>query len=124
MADHPIVHIEIPSSNFKTDSDFYAKVFGWQIIADPTFDYWMWRPSTGPGGGFAGLEPPASAKINQPLIYIGTDDIEASLRDIEAAGGHTVSPKMEIPGNGWFAVFTDPAGNQMALYTSMNPGQP
>lgn len=121
MADHPIVHIEIPSTNFKTSSDFYANVFGWKIQSDPTFDYWMFEPASGPGGGFIGVEAPSEAKINEPVIYIGTDDIEASLSEIEAAGGKTMLAKTEIPGTGWFAYFADPAGNRMALYTSMRP---
>ena len=123
MADHPIVHVEIPTNNSKESSEFYSKVFGWQITTAPEYDYWMFRPDSGPGGGFIGIDGMAQAKVNEPLIYIGTDDIEDSLRQIEEAGGKTVMGKTEIPGQGWFAVFTDTTGNKMALYTAMNPQQ-
>ncbi len=121
MADHSIVHIEIPSLNFKTSSDFYAGVFGWKIESDPKFDYWMFQPEAGPGGGFIGVEGPSEAKIGEPVIYIGTDDIEGSLSKIEAAGGKTLLTRTEIPGMGWFAYFSDPTGNRMALFTNIQP---
>ena len=54
------------------------------------------------------------------LIYIGTDDIEASLAKIQALGGKVVAPKTEIPQTGWFAIFTDPTGNKIGLYTAMH----
>jgi predicted enzyme related to lactoylglutathione lyase len=57
--------------------------------------------------------------VGTVLVYIGTDDIEASLAEIEAHGGQLVAPKMEIPNMGWFAGFKDPAGNTRALYKDM-----
>jgi len=35
---------------------------------------------------------------------------------IKKAGGKIIAPKMEIPGQGWFAVFEDPSGTRMALW--------
>jgi predicted enzyme related to lactoylglutathione lyase len=32
-----------------------------------------------------------------------------------------VVPKTEIPGIGWFGVFTDPTGNKVGLYTAQSP---
>jgi predicted enzyme related to lactoylglutathione lyase len=118
MSGHPIVHVEIPASDTKAGGKFYADVFGWKVETDPTFDYTMFQGEGGPGGGFVGTSGPMPADV---LIYIGTDDIEASLREVEAHGGKTVTPKTEIPNTGWFAVFTDPTGNRVGLFTSMRP---
>jgi predicted enzyme related to lactoylglutathione lyase len=52
------------------------------------------------------------------LLYISTDDIDATLAKIEAHGGKTVVPKTEIPQVGWFGIFTDPTGNRVALFTA------
>jgi predicted enzyme related to lactoylglutathione lyase len=119
MANHPIVHVEIPAIKGKDAAEFYAKTFDWKLDHTPEFDYWQFTAEGGPGGGFIEVDSEANAKINEPVIYIGTDDIEATLAQIEANGGKSAAPKMEIPGVGWFAYFTDPAGNRMALYTSM-----
>jgi uncharacterized protein len=119
MANHPIVHIEIPTIVSKDSADFYAKTFDWKLEHSPEFDYWQFAGEGGPGGGFIQVGGQSDAKINEPVVYIGTDDIEASLASIEANGGKMVMPKHEIPGIGWFAYFTDPAGNRLALYKSM-----
>jgi predicted enzyme related to lactoylglutathione lyase len=123
MPNHPIVHIEIPATNTSEAGKFYGDVFGWNIQTDPNFNYVMFSTEGGPGGGF--VQPtPASAhnpeyKIDSLLVYIATDDIDATLASIEAHGGKTVLPKQEIPQVGWFAVFRDPSGNHVALYTNM-----
>ncbi len=122
MASHPIVHIEFPASDPKTTSKFYADAFGWKIESDPTFDYHMFSAEGGPGGGFpgtAGDGGPVTYKPGEVMVYIGTDDIEASLAAVEKHGGKVVLPKTEIPHTGWFAFFTDPAGNRVALFKSM-----
>ncbi|HEY7123085.1 MAG TPA: VOC family protein [Ktedonobacterales bacterium] len=116
MSKHPIVHIELPANDTKAAGQFYATVFGWKTQTDPNFDYTMFAAEGGPGGGFIKAGE-GETKIGQPLIYIDTDDIDASLAQIEAHGGKTLTPKSEIPGVGWFAVFSDPAGNRVALYT-------
>jgi uncharacterized protein len=57
----------------------------------------------------------AGAKVGEVLIYVVTDDIEATLAKAEALGAKTLTPRTEIP-QGWFAVFADPAGIRIALF--------
>lgn len=120
MANHPIVHIEIPADNMQAATDFYAAVFDWNIQVDPTYHYSMFSAEGGPGGGFVDIDDGGDMqyKINSLRVYIGTDDIDASLAKIVAHGGKVVLPKAEIPHVGWFALFTDPAGNHLALFTA------
>jgi predicted enzyme related to lactoylglutathione lyase len=122
MSQHNIVHVEIPSTDPKVNAKFYSDAFGWKLEHDDQFDYWQFRPEGGPGGGFPGTGEPSGGKIGELLVYIGTDDIEASLAKVESLGGKTLMPKQEIPGTGWFAFFADPSGNKVALYKTMNPG--
>jgi predicted enzyme related to lactoylglutathione lyase len=123
---HPIVHIEIPASDLKETSQFYEEVFGWQIDHSMT-EYPMFRAEGGPGGGFVHVGgdmsgAPVPYTVGKPLIFLDSDDIEASLAAVEANGGKTVLPKAEIQGVGWWAVFTDPAGNMLALFTDLGQG--
>lgn len=122
MSQHNIVHVEIPSANPKVNAKFYGDAFGWKLEHTPDFDYWQFRPEALPGGGFPGISDPSAAKIGEVLVYIGTDDIEASLAKIESLGGKTLLPKQEIPGTGWWAFFADPTGNKLGLYKAMQPG--
>lgn len=122
MSNHPIVHIDIPSSDPKAASTFYAEAFGWNIqIPQGYEDYPMFQEEHAPGGGFAkiGMMQGVVEKPGDVLIYIGTDDIEASLAKVTALGGKVLLPKTEIPQIGWWAVFTDPTGNKIGLYTDM-----
>ncbi|MEX1247918.1 MAG: VOC family protein [Anaerolineales bacterium] len=122
MSKHAIVHIEIPSKNLKKNSQFYHDLFGWKISEVPDFNYAMFDPGEDarPGGGF----PPVDGNLNKTdrlLIYVESNDIEADLKKAESLGGKTVMGKTEIPGQGWFGVFTDPEGNTLALYTGLTP---
>lgn len=119
---HPFVHVEIPADNTLAAGKFYGDVFGWNIETDPTFNYSQFKAEGGPGGGFVSTQEATDGgmvqyKPDSLLLYIGSDDIDASLAKIEANGGKTVLPKTEIPGIGWFAIFTDPTGNRLALFT-------
>jgi predicted enzyme related to lactoylglutathione lyase len=123
MANHPIVHVEIPAANLQAAGDFYSQVFGWKVEVDPVHSYAMFTGDGGPGGGFVntGVSYEGAVmqyKTDSLLVYLGSDDIEADLARIEAHGGKTVLPKTEIPHVGWFAIFTDPTGNHLALFTA------
>jgi predicted enzyme related to lactoylglutathione lyase len=122
MSNHSVVHIEIPAKDPSTASKFYADAFDWKIQVDPGFDYHMFQADPGPGGGFVkvGEEMGMSYKPGEVLIYISTDDIDATLAKIESLGGKTLQSKTEIPNTGWFAIFSDPTGNRLALYTPLN----
>ena len=124
MSQHPIVHIEIPANDTAAASKFYADLFGWKIQTDPTFDYHMFEAEGGPGGGFVSTTGTTDGgtmtyKPDSLLVYVSTDDIDASLAKVASLGGKTLVPKTEIPQTGWFAVFADPTGNRVALYTSI-----
>ncbi len=122
MASHPIVHIEIPATSSSAAGKFYGDVFGWKIEADQMYNYVQFQSEGGPGGGFVelGVENPVNVhyKADSLLVYLGTDDIDASLAAVEAHGGKTLLPKTEIPHVGWWAVFSDPSGNRLALFTA------
>jgi predicted enzyme related to lactoylglutathione lyase len=120
------VHVEIPAVNPTAASAFYGDVFGWQITTDMP-DYPMFRAEGGPAGGFVQISygshaapiqnlPRAAGEV---LVFLSTDDIEATLTQVEAHGGKGIMPRTEIPGIGWWAVFADPSGNRLALFTPM-----
>ena len=118
MSKHPIVHIEFSSRDRAESARFYSDVFGWKIQDMPEMNYTTFATGEGsPGGGFNPLSD--QVKAGDVFVYVGSDDIDATLAQIESAGGKTLRPKTEIPTVGWFAFFTDPTGNVVALYTAM-----
>ncbi len=119
MSQHAIVHLDIPATDPAAAGKFYADLFDWKIQVDPTFNYHMFQADAGPGGGFVQVNEAAGYKPGEVLIYVSTDDIDATLARVEALGGKTLQPKTEIPQVGWFAFFADPAGNRIGLFTGM-----
>jgi len=119
MSKRNVVHIEIPASDVGASRKFYEELFGWKMEHAAEFDYTMWSDGGGYGGGFNKVSEDTPA--GEVLVYIDSEDIDADLKEVEKLGGTIVTPKMEIPGTGWFGVFRDPTGNKVALYTSQNP---
>jgi len=98
---------DLATNDPESSKKFYAEMFGWQIQVDPVRNYHLFEPQRGPGGAFVQVGETAGAKIGEVLIYVFTDDIEATLAKAEALGAKTLTPRTEIP-QGWFAVFADP----------------
>lgn len=115
MINQPLLHIEIPAANPGTVGTFYREAFGWKVETNPTHNYVTFQSESGFRGGFVGPSEP-TYQPGRLLVYLPTDDIDATLATIETHGGKTVRPKTEIPGVGWWAVFTDPAGNHIGLF--------
>lgn len=107
-----LVHVEIHSNAPEKTKMFLQDVFDWKFEDMPAMNYSTFEAPSAPGGGLQKAE-------NMPagvLDYILSENIENTLRKIQHAGGAIVTPKMEIPGFGWFAVFQDPTGITLALY--------
>jgi uncharacterized protein len=121
MTKRNIVHVEIPTANAEQSGDFYNQLFGWKITPVPDMNYTLWEPEVGPGGGFTQVGK--DSKVGDVIIYVDSDDIDADLKKAEKLGGKVLVKKSEIPGTGWFGLFTDPTGNMIAVYTDMHPDQ-
>lgn len=120
MSKHPIVHIEFSSNDPKASGKFYADLFDWKIDDNEEMQYVSFETEPNRGGGFNNTSEEMTNR-GDILPYVGTDDIEASLARAEELGGKIVMPKTEIPTVGWFGIFSDPTGNNIGVYTSMNP---
>jgi uncharacterized protein len=123
-----VVHFEIPADDLDRAKNFYGSVFGWQLQTMPMpqggeytsvvttpVDPQTQMP-TEPGsinGGMVQRDEPASAA---PVITVDVEDIDDALREIEANGGSTVTPRTAIQGMGAFAYFKDPEGNVLGLW--------
>ena len=118
-----VVHFEIPFDDKNRAMKFYADAFGWQLTDMAGMDYVMAettpigenRMPTEPGAINGGLfQRPKEAP--HPVLYVGVQSIDASLKKAQAAGGKVVTPKTPIPGMGAFARVSDPEGNVLGLY--------
>jgi hypothetical protein len=118
MSNHPIVHIEFAASDQQAAGKFYADLFGWKIQHMPEFNYVTFE--TGPDEIGGGINPVSEAYPTGTVVfYVGTDDIDATLKKAENLGAQTLMEKTEVPGMGWLAMFRDPGGTMVGLWTSL-----
>jgi len=109
----PIVFFDIAGPDMAKQAAFYRAVFDWDV---------------GPTGGFtAPTSTPLAGTLRADpagkVIYIGVDDVSATLAKVVANGGKIMQPRMEVKGVVVLGLFTDPAGNQMGL-VEMADGKP
>ena len=111
---NPIVHFEILGKDGEALKSFYSTMFGWKIDSSNPMAYGVVDTDSGGvgvGGGVAASQDGSASSA----IYIGVPDIDAKLKEIEAAGGKVTMPKMTIPDMVTFAQFADPEGNVVGL---------
>ena len=113
MSDHKILHIELSAKDRKALSKFYADVFGWEIEHLDAMDYTTFKAGEGLGGGFNPVNEQTPA--GTVTIYVETDDVTASLNDVQKNGGTILMPEADIPNVGKFGMFHDPQGNLIGL---------
>ncbi len=108
-----ICYIEIPATDIARSSEFYQRIFGWNLRTRGdgavAFD-----DSTGQVSGTWVLKRPPAA-IPGLMLYIMVDSVAATVDAIAAGGGKVVQPigadAPEIT-----ARFLDPGGNVIGLY--------
>lgn len=104
-------YVEMPATGGTLDRTkaFYSAAFGWSFTDyGPTYAAF----SEGLDGGFQadGSEAPAA-----PLPVLYSDELEATLAAVEAAGGEILKDIYSFPGGRRFH-FRDPAGNELAVW--------
>jgi predicted enzyme related to lactoylglutathione lyase len=104
-------YLELPATRGTLDmvKAFYSAAFAWSFTDyGPTYSAF----NQGLDGGFQADTADAPGK---PLPVLYSDDIEATLRAVESAGGTIVRPIFPFPGGRRFH-FVDPAGNELAVW--------
>src|SRR5258708_38573391 len=108
-----ICSIEMPATDIARSSDFYQRVFGWNIRTrgdgSTAFDDTTGQVS---GAWVIGRPPATNPGL---LVYIMVDSVAATVESILANGGEIVQP-LGADAPEITARFSDPAGNVIGLY--------
>jgi len=113
--------IELNAKNLDKLSAFYRNVFGWEIITRENIQGYEFRifntggkPRVENISRFGIWQNPTKS-TNGPLVYIWVENINKMLEIIEENGGKVTEGKNFI-GPGYRAIFSDPEGNNLALF--------
>ena len=101
----PVVFFSIFGPEGEQLQRFYAGLFEWTIAPN--------------GDVMTPVSSPLPANIGkgeaETIVYVGVDDITATLAKVKERGGTIRFPRFEVPGRVVLAVFKDPAGNSVGL---------
>ncbi len=106
---------ELTTSDLSAAEEFYGTVVGWSVTDSgmPGMTYHLARAADGVmvAGMSAGI-PGGDGQVPPPswLVYFACDDCDATAAAVSADGGGVLSPPMDIPGTGRFAICSDPQG--------------
>jgi uncharacterized protein len=118
---------ELMTEDTAAASAFYTKLLGWHAKGsggDPAYTEFHAGPTA--VGGMMKTPDSAKAMGAKPMWmpYIGVDQVDSSVKQIEGLGGKVVRAASDIPNVGRFAVVTDPQGAVFAVFTSSSPPAP
>lgn len=109
--DRRIDYIELPVTSVTDAKRFYGEVFGWTFE-----DFGPSYASFSDGRTNGGFREEAEIRHGGPLLVLYATDLEVVLARVEAAGCAIVRPIYDFPGGRRFH-FTDPAGNELAVWS-------
>ncbi|OYX35460.1 MAG: glyoxalase family protein [Caulobacterales bacterium 32-69-10] len=107
--DGKIDYVEFRGADMAAIQGFYGKAFGWTFTAyGPSYAAF----EQGVDGGF----DTDSQEMKPPLVILYAKDLEAMEVRVFDAGGTITVPIYAFPGGRRFH-FTDPAGNELAVWS-------
>jgi hypothetical protein len=118
---------ELMTNDAEGAKAFYDAVVGWNI-SEGSPEYGGYRMIGTSDGKFAGGLLPLTDEMQQHgarptwLGYINVQDVDDEVAKIEAAGGKSVMPAMDIPNVGRIAMVTDPQGAPFYVMKPIPPG--
>jgi len=115
----PVVHWELWSKDPAKVSAFYERVFEWKVNHVPQLDYRIVDTQAqgemkGINGGI--MTPKEGPWPGNMSFYIMVDDLAAYKKKIVEAGGKILVEEQEVPGMGWFSLFSDPDGRCIGIW--------
>lgn len=115
--------VDLASADAAASREFYERLFGWDVEVNPDPMYGGYGLAKIDGMDAAGIGPKMDP--NAPTawnLYIGTDDLDALVARVRAAGGTAVMEPLDVGDQGRMAVFRDPAGAHISSWQGRRMG--
>ena len=109
--DRRIDYIEFPTQATAKSKEFYTAAFGWKFE-----DYGPQYTSFHDGRLAGGFSADAGERPAKPLVVLYAADLAGAQRAVEHAGGKITRAIFAFPGGRRFH-FTDPSGNELAVWS-------
>ena len=111
-----VIHFEINADEPLRAKKFYESVFNWKIEKwGGPVEYWTIDAGDDTEEGIEGGMQKREQSEDQIFNYISVSSVDEFSKKIEANGGTLVSPKITVPGVGYFYMFKDTEGNKLGI---------
>src|SRR5215470_7640953 len=115
------VWYDVMTTDTKAAAKFYADVIGWTAEEHPMAGggtYTVFSKGPAMVAGLMAIPDEMRAQGVPPCWsgYVSTDDVDAEVKRVAAAGGSIKRPPTDIPNVGRFAVVADPGGAVFLLF--------
>jgi uncharacterized protein len=109
---NPVVHFEIRSADPDAARDFYGKLFGWTYPEGGIPGYTYVDPGI-PDALPGGIGPTQGGE-DLVTVFVGVQDVDATLQEAERLGGKILQPATHVPGV-TFGLFADTQGHVLGV---------
>jgi predicted enzyme related to lactoylglutathione lyase len=118
----PIVFLDVSGPDLAKLATFYKDVFNWNIGAGQfEIEKSLRVPVVSPlPGSLLQQTAHGDEPAHETMIFLGVEDVTATLAKVVANGGAVVRPRAVVPGVVILAIFADPAGNRLGLVEMQN----
>ena len=110
-------YVEFQAKDLSATKAFFSAVFGWHFV-DYGQDYTSFSDQ-GLDGGFFKADACTQTSNGGALLIFYSLDIKATFNKVVENGGTVVRPIFDFPGGCRFH-FTEPSGNEFAVWTDKN----
>lgn len=117
MSKHRFVWHDLNTKNLDASKQFYGEIFNWKFESSPNSPYVHISAGSKMIGGMRQMEASEPYPTSW-LAYVNVDDVAATVKTIESAGGKVHLPTTSMPNVGTFAVTADPSGAVFAPWKS------
>lgn len=111
-------YVELPAKDLLATKAFFESAFNWNF-EDFGPEYSSFS-NEGLDGGFYQADLKSTADKGGALLIFYSNAIEVTQSEIEAAGGTITQKIFDFPGGRRFH-FTEPSGNEFAVWTDPSP---
>jgi predicted enzyme related to lactoylglutathione lyase len=125
MKTNHVSHFENYANDPKKIGQFYTSLFDWKLEPMPNMDYTVvntvdtdeQRHPVTPGAINGGMiKRPDGFTPRAWVNYVNVESVDDTVTRAKTLGAHVSKPKSAVPGMGWFAMMTDPEGNEFAVW--------
>jgi predicted enzyme related to lactoylglutathione lyase len=112
---HPVLQFQMITTDADGSQKFYSQLFGWSVASPDAMGFR--RITTGSDKGIEGGLWPSPPEFKGFIqIFVGTDDVAASVEAAKELGATVEVPPTKLPGGDEVAVLHDPQGIPFGLW--------